>query len=128
MKDTYTSMETITTGCGNTVIFRPDQLGTFFKKTYEENYLTLTPEEVSESFGIDQEYGDLLIKIIKEPLHDILIDYYGAEWALQDKERDPIEEYNYALSKPKDEDMTEEEHNLKMERLRLHKEWFEQQQ
>ena len=126
MKDTYTAMETVTTCCGDTIIFKPQLLNIFFKKTFEENYSNLTQEEKEESFRVDQEYGDLLIKIWKEPLQEILKSF-GADWALQCNPRNPIEEYEYQLILPKDEDLTEEQYNLKMERLKLNKEWFEKQ-
>jgi hypothetical protein len=125
MKDTYTAMETVTTCCGNTIIFRKDLLAKFFKTTYEENYLNLTQEEKEEAFRVDQEYGDLLIKIWKEPLQEILKDF-GADWALQCSPRNPTEEYEYQLTLP-DADLTEEQYALKLERLRIHKEWFEKQ-
>jgi hypothetical protein len=126
MKNTYTSMETVKTCCGNTIIFRPDLLAKFYKKTFEENYLSLSQQDMEESFLVDQLYGDLLTKIWKEPLQGI-IQEYGADWALQCACRNPVEEYNHQLSLPKDADLTEEEYNLKMERLRLHKEWYETQ-
>lgn len=122
MKNTFTFLETFKASDGNTIIFKGEHIGKFFKKTYEENYASMSKEEKEEAFRVDHEYGDLLIKIWKEPLQEIL-SHVG--WALQDSGRNPIEEYEYALSLPKDEDMTEEEHNLKMERLRLNKEWFE---
>lgn len=126
MKNTFTTLETLRTSDGKVIIFNAEQLGNFFKKTYEENYANMTPEEKEEAFYVDQEYGDLLVKMWKEPLQKIL-EYSGATWALQDAPRNPIEEYEYVLSIPKDEDMTEEEHNLKIERLRHHKEWYEKQ-
>ena len=48
----------------------------------------------------------------------------GAGWVFQDGERNPIEEYRYALDMAKDADITEEAHQAKMERLRLHAELF----
>jgi hypothetical protein len=127
MKDTYTLLETIKTSDGKTILFKKEHLVNFFKKTYEENYLNLSDTEKEEAFQVDQEYGDLLVKIIKEPLQKVLEEASGAAWALQDEERNPIEEYEHALSLPKDNDLSDEEHGLKMERLRLHKEWYEKQ-
>ena len=127
MKNTFTTLETFRASDGNVILFRKEHLLNFFKKTYEENYLNLSVAEKEEAFQIDHEYGDLLIKIIKEPLQKILEESAGAAWALQDEERNPIEEYEHALSLPKDNDLSDEEHSLKMERLRLHKEWYEKQ-
>lgn len=126
MKNTYTLLETTKASDGNTIIFKREHLAKFFKKTFEENYANMSDEEKEEVFHLDQEYGDLLIKVWKEPLQKI-IEKSGATWALQDEERNPIEEYEHALSLPKDEDLSDEEHNLKLERLRLHKEWYEKQ-
>jgi len=126
MKDTYTSMETVTTCCGNTVIFVHSQVMKFFKETFEKNYSNFTTEEKEEFFHIDNEYGDLLAKIWKEPLQDMLKTSYGADWALPHEERNPTQEYEYVLAN-RDNDLTDEQYNLKLERLRQHKEWFESQ-
>lgn len=127
MKNTFTTLETLRTSDEKVILFRGEQLGNFFKKTYEENFANMTPEEKQEAFQVEQEYGDLLMKMWKEPLHNLLNPVTGAGWILQDEERNPTEEYEYALSIPKDEDVTEEEHNLKIERLRIYKELYEKQ-
>ena len=127
MKSFLTLMDTIKTSDGKVILYRTDHISNFFKKTFEENYMNLSKEEKEEVFIIEQEYGDILIKMWKEPLHNLLNPSSGIGWILQDTPRNPTEEYEYALSIPKDEDMTEEEHSMKMERLRLHKEWFESQ-
>ena len=124
MKNTFTFLETIKTTDGHTIVFKGDALGKFFKKTYEENHANLSEEQKHEAFLVEQEYGDILLRMYKEPLQKLLGD---VGWIVPNDERNPIEEYEYALSLPKDEDMTEEEHNLKIERLRLHKEWYEKQ-
>ena len=123
MKNNFTTLKTIKSSDGNTIIFRYDNIAKFFKKTYEENYASLSKEEKEESFFIDKEYGDLLIKIWKEPLNNIL----NLTLFIQDEERNPTEEYEYTSALPKDEYMTQEEWDLKIERLREHKEWFESQ-
>ena len=128
MKDTYTLLETIETVCGNTIIFRPELVGTFFKKHVEENFAKLTPEEQEQCHLLDQQYGDLDLKLWKQPLQNLLSELrQNVNWPVQDSNRNPIEEYEHALSIGRDQDMSEEEHNLKMERLRIHKEWFEKQ-
>jgi len=128
MKDTYTLLETVETSCGHTIIFRPELVGTFFKKHVEENFAKLTPEEQEQCHLLDQQYGDLDLKLWKQPLHDLLNGIRDdVNWAMQDANRNPTEEYEYALSIGRDADLSVEEHNLKMERLRLHKEWFEKQ-
>jgi hypothetical protein len=124
MKNTFTILETFRASDGKVILFRGEQLSNFFKKTYEENFANMTPDEKQEAFQVEQEYGDLLTKMWKEPLQKVL---NGSVWVLPNEPRNVIEEYEYALSIPKDEDMTEEEHNLKIERLRLYKELYEKQ-
>jgi hypothetical protein len=128
MKDTYTLLETIETSCGHTIIFRPELVGIFFKKHVEENFAKLTLEEQERCHLLDQQYGDLDLKLWKQPLQNLLNELrQNVNWPIQDSNRNPIEEYEHALSIGRDQDMSEEEHNLKMERLRIHKEWFEKQ-
>lgn len=127
MKNTYTLLETITTFDGNTVIYRPDLISNFFRDTFEKNHSVLSQQHKEETFLVDEKYGDLLDKIWRERLHDILINYHGADWGLKSDERNPIEEHEHQMSLDKDADLTDEQHNLKLERLRLHREWFENQ-
>jgi hypothetical protein len=124
-KNTYTLLETLKTHNGKNVIFKKEILINYFKNDYEENFLNLSNEEKHEAFQVDLMYGDLITKILKEPLQKML-EEFGANWALQDEERNPIEEYEHIISLPKNEDMTEEQWNLKIERLRIAKEWYEQ--
>lgn len=127
MINTFTTLETLKTSDGKTIVFNPDQLGEFFKRTYEENYMNLSKEEKEEGFLVDQQYGDLLIKMWKEPMHNLLNPVTGATWILQDEQRNPIEEYENILTLTKDEDISQEDWDSKIERLRHHKEWFESQ-
>lgn len=113
MKNTYTLLETIKTSDGNTIIFDPKHLIKFFEKTFEDNFASLTTEEKQEAFQVEYEYEDLLIKLWKEHI--------------QESSRNPIDEYEYLLLAPKEDGVTEEEHNLKMERSRQNKEWYENQ-
>lgn len=125
MKNTYTSLETIRTRNGKTILFKQEDVAKWFKTNYEQNYLNLSQEEKNLAFQLDTEYGDLLIKLWKEPLQN-LISESGANWALPDGDRNPIEEYYYQLAGGNtDEDLTDEQYQLKLERLRLQKEWFE---
>ena len=119
MKNTYTLSETIKTSDGNTIIFDPKHLIKFFEKTFEDNFASLTTEEKQEAFQVGHEYKDLLIKLWKEPLLTIPV--------FQETMRNPIDEYEYLLLAPKEEGVTEEEHNLRMERSRQNKEWYEKQ-
>ena len=130
MKSFLTLLDTLKTHDGNRIIYRPDKILEFFKRTYEENYMNLSKEEKEEGFLVDQQYGDLLMKIFKEPIHNLLNadnSDTSISYIIQTEQRNPTEEYEYALAIPKDDYVTEEEYNLKMERLRLHKEWFESQ-
>jgi hypothetical protein len=85
--------------------------------------LKLSPEEKEEVYLIEQNYGDILDRVWKSPLQ-VAVKSTGAGWVFQDEERNPIEEYRYALAMAKDADITEEAHQAKMERLKLHAELF----
>lgn len=126
MKNTFTCLETIKTSDGNTIIFNAKHLSKFYEKTFEENFASLTAEEKQEAFQVNHEYEDLLIKMWKEPLRKIT-DYLADISNFQESIRNPIEEYEYLLLAPKEEGVTEEDHNLKIERSRQHKEWYEKQ-
>ena len=127
MKDTYTSLETVETFDGNTIIYRPEKVTEFFRIIFEQNFAQMSIEEKHQSFKLAYDYKDLVKKVWQEPLQEIVRLHRGADWALQSSDRNPTEEYDYQLSLSKDEDFTDEENQLVMERLRLHKEWFEQQ-
>jgi hypothetical protein len=128
MKDTYTLLETVETSCGNTIMFRPELVGYFWKTTKEENWQKLTPEEKQKAFELEQKYADLDLKIMKQPLHDMLNQMNsGLHMDVSDREDNPIEEYEHHLNLPRDEAFSEEEWELKLARLRERKEWFEKQ-
>ena len=123
MKDTFTTLETLKTVDNKTVIFRERCVTYFFKTIFQQNYLKLSPEEKEEVYFVDQQYGDILDKAWKEPVK-IALKPTGASWVVQDEKRNPIEEYNHALSVAKDADISEEAHQIKMKRLRLYAELF----
>jgi hypothetical protein len=123
MKDTFTTLETLKTVDNKTVIFRERCVTHFFKTIFQQNYLKLSPEEKEEVYFVDQQYGDLLNKAWREPLQEALKPS-GAKWATQDEKRNAMQEYKHALSVAKDADITEEAHQIKMERLKLHAELF----
>jgi hypothetical protein len=108
MKGTYTKLETVQTADSNTIIFDKAQVALFFKKGMEHVYASFSPEEQQEWFSIHLNYGDLLQKIWKDPLSE----YYTDEVV-----RNPTEEYNFVASTPKDPDLTDEEHEMKLQRL-----------
>jgi hypothetical protein len=122
-KNTFTNLECLETFDGNTVIFKEEYLCNFFKTKFEKKYMSLTQEEKEEVAFVDQEYGDLLDKVWREPLQEALKPS-GAKWALQDEKRNPIDEYKHVLSVAKDADISEEAHQAKVERLRIHAELF----
>ena len=113
MKNTYTTSETLKTSDGNTIIYNTAFVSDFLKKTIEENYVKLSDEEKLESFHITYEYGDLLAKFLDAPTGAV--------------RRNAKEEYEHFCSIPKDDDISEHVYNIKKERLRLNKEWFESQ-
>lgn len=123
MKDKFTTLEAFTTSDGKTIIFRESCVIKFFKTIFEQNYLQLSAQEKEEVYLVNQRYGDLLDRAWREPLQKAL-EPTGAKWALPDTKRNPMEEYKHALSVAKDADITEEAHQAKLERLRLHAELF----
>jgi hypothetical protein len=128
MIGSYTTIETIETTCGNTIIFRPELVEYFFKTTKEENWQKLTPEEKEKTFKLEIEYADLDIKVMEQPLHDMLNEMNpDLHIGVSDKDHNPVEVYEHHLNIPKDEAFSEEEWELKLARLKEHKEWFEKQ-
>ena len=123
MNDKFTTLEAFTTSDDKTIIFKEHCVGKFFKTIFEQNYLNLSPEEKAEVFLVEQKYGDLLDKAWKSPLQ-VAVKSTGAGWVLPNAKRNPIEEYRYALDMAKDADISEEAHQAKMERLRIHAELF----
>lgn len=125
--NTFTFLETVKTSDGNTILYDLNESAHFFRNKIEENYNTFTSNEKEEFFEMQQKYGDIFDIIFKEPLHNALAETNPVGWVVQDVKRNPIEEYEYFLTKSKDEDMTDSEHNLKFKRLLEHKLWFEKQ-
>lgn len=128
MKDTYTLLEIVETSCGNTIMFRPELVGYFFKNIFEKNFAKLTQKEKEKLFSLETQYGDLDLKIMKKPLYDMLNKMdNNLHWGINDTEQNPTEAYEHHLNIPKDEAFSEEEWELKLARLKEHKEWFEKQ-
>jgi hypothetical protein len=120
MKDTYTKLETFQTSDGNTIIYDQTQVANFFKKSMEQLYPTLSKEEQEEWFTVSTQYDDLLKKVWKNHLDP----FYSTEEPL----RNPTEEYEFALATDKDINLTDEEHQIKLQRLLHFKTLFEQNQ
>ena len=125
MKDTFTIMETLTTYDGNTIVFKKDQVIKFYKTIYEINYANLTKEEKEEAFEVDHNYGDLLIKIWKEPLQNYLKEIGSDMILFREEDRNPLQEYYHVTHNCCDDDETLGEHELKMQRLKHNLEWYQ---
>jgi hypothetical protein len=113
MIDSYTTMENFKASDGNAIIYNINCVFTFLTQTIEENYINLSDEEKIESFYIGHEYGDLLAKLVNAPIGEV--------------RRNPKEEFENFNSIPRDDNVSEHVYNIKLERLRLNKEWFESQ-
>lgn len=122
-KYAYTYLPTIKTYSGENITFNEYVLTNFIKKTLYENILSLSSEEKNEVFHMCFEYRELLEELFDAQIKNIT----KAGWTLDDEYRNPTEEYENYISLPKDDDLTDEEHNLKIEFLRQFKEWFETQ-
>ena len=128
MKDTYTLLETVETSCGNTIMFRPVLVEYFYKNIFEKNFAKLTQEEKEKLFVLETQYGDLDLKVMKQPLHDMLNEMHpGLHIGVSDKDHNPVEAYEHHLNISKDKALSEEEWELKLARLKEHKDWFEKQ-
>lgn len=122
-KYSYTHLDTIKTYEGDNIIFSPEVVANFIKRTYYENILKLSKEEKEEWFQLSIKYRDILDKLFDNKVEK----YTEAGWIKRSDRRNPIEEFDNYCSQPKDEDLTDEEHELKMQYLKEYKEWFEQQ-
>jgi hypothetical protein len=88
-----------------------------------ERILNLTEEEKNEYFTVAYEYEDVLTELFDSQVEKVV----QANWTMDPLYRNPIEEYENYVSLPKDEDLTDEEHELKLQVLKEFKEWFEKQ-
>lgn len=124
-KYAYTYLPTIKTYDNENIFFNESLIPNFVKKTFFERFNALSEEEKDEFFRMSYEYEDILFE-----LFDVQIEKFTkAGWtAINDPVfRNPTEEYENYASLPKDDDLTHEEHELKLEFLRQFKEWFEKQ-
>jgi hypothetical protein len=119
----YTHLDTIKTYEGDNIIFAPAVVANFIKGTYYKNILNLSKEEKDEWFHLSAKYVDILEKLFDKGTEN----FSDAGWIKKSDRRTPTEEFDNYCSQPKDEDLTDEEHELKMQYLREYKEWFEKQ-
>jgi hypothetical protein len=123
----YTSLETIKCLDGHTIIFNIAQVGEYFKDSLQLKINSLSEEDKHNFFTLNQEYSDLLMKLWGKPLFDELNPATGANWIKHSTHRNPTEEYEHHINKPKDEDLSDFAHDLKTQNLLSHKEWYENQ-
>lgn len=126
MKDTYTSMETLVTSDGNTILFRKDQVLHFFTHHIEHNHAALSQSEQEEEFKINYLYSDLIDKIYKLPLQNHL-NSLGAQTIPFSRNKTAEENYEDALANGPGEFETPEEFAMKLQRLANLKEWVKRQ-
>lgn len=116
-----TLLETIKTHDGDSIIFEPRVIANYMKTTFIQNILDLTPEEKNRFFEMSWKYKDILSILFDSKLEHTT----EAGWLRKTDIRTPTEEFNNYVSQPKDEDLTDEEHELKLQYLKEYKEWFE---
>jgi hypothetical protein len=122
-KYSYTYFPTIKTYEGDNILLDTKVISDFLKKTFMERILNLTEEEKNEYFTVAYEYEDVLTELFDSQVEKVV----QANWTMDPLYRNPIEEYENYVSLPKDEDLTDEEHELKLQVLKEFKEWFEKQ-
>jgi hypothetical protein len=122
---TYTSsdMETCKTYDGDIIIFDKNIVTNWVKEVFNNMKLQLSEEEKLQFFQIQQDYPDVL----REMWGQALFGMSNKSWTIPDEVRNPIEEYENFMSASKDEDFSDEEHQIKELGLREYKEWYEKQ-
>jgi hypothetical protein len=124
-KYAHTYHDTIKTFEGDNIEFDPRVLTNYVKKIHYERINQLTEEEKEKFFYMSYHY-----RLIMDELFDNKIDKFSeAGWQMEEnsRARNPSEEYENYMSIPQDADLTDEEHNLKIDNLRQFKDWFEKQ-
>ena len=121
----HTLLPTIKTYDGENILYDASVIPNFVKKTFFERVAALSEEERDEFFRMSYEYEDVLFEMFDGQIENLT----EAGWTTANDPifRNPIEEYENYESLPKDDDLTDEEHQLKLEHLRQFKEWFEKQ-
>jgi hypothetical protein len=119
----FTHLDTIKTYDGDAILFEPRVIATFMKSTYYKNVLNLTPAERDKYFEMSWKYKDILTVLFDSNMEHTT----EAGWVKKTDIRTPPEEFDNYVSQPKDEDLTDEEHELKLEYLKQYKDWFEKQ-
>lgn len=120
-KYNYTHLETIKTYDGDNIIFQPKIVTDWVKSTYNKKKIELSDEDKEELFEMQLEYIDVFREIWNHALFNIS----GLTWVLPDRIKSPVEEYEHFITLTKDEDYTDEEHDIKEIGLREYKEWYE---
>lgn len=119
----FTHLETIKTYGGESVLFEPRVIANYMKTTFIQNILDLTPEEKDRFFEMSWKYRYSLAELFESNLENTT----EAGWIKKTDIRTPTEEFDNYASQTKDEDLTDEEHELKLQYLREYKDWFEKQ-
>ena len=117
----YTHLETIKTYDGDNIVFQPKIITDWVKSTYNKKKIELSDEDKEELFEMQLEYIDVFREIWNHALFNIS----GLTWVLPDRIKSPVEEYEHFITLTKDEDYTDEEHDIKEIGLREYKEWYE---
>jgi hypothetical protein len=125
MKDTYTEMETFVARDGNTILVRKDKVLEFFANQYELNHASLTDEEKQAEFLMNQLYADVIFKVYKEPLQ-LWLSGNGSELKqFTPPHVDVAGDYERLLAAGPAEHESQESFDLKLQRLKNHKDWIE---
>lgn len=119
----YTLLPTIKTYDGDNILFYKEVIADFLKKTHYERISQLNDEEKCEFFEMSLKYREVLDKVFDNKIVE-----FRNNWTYDPTYRNPTEEYETYISLPKDEDLTDYEHELKVQHLKEFKDWYEKQQ
>ena len=124
-KYSHTLLPTIKTYDNENILYDASVIPNFVKKTFFERVAALSEEEKDGYFRMTYDYEDVLLELFDGQIQK----FTEAGWTTANDPifRTPTEEYENYASLPKDSDLTDEEHQLKLEHLRQFKEWFEKQ-
>jgi hypothetical protein len=114
-------IETCKTYDGDNILFHKKVVTDWAKSNFNKSKIELSEEDKNEFFEMQIEYIDVFREIWNNPLYNIS----DLNWTLPDRIKTPVEEYEHFVTLNKDEDFTDEEHEIKEISLREYKEWYE---
>lgn len=124
-KYTYISadIETAKTYDGDNIIFDRNIVTDWVKQVFNKIKLHLSEEEKLQFFQMQLDYMDVFQAMWTQALFEMS----EKNWTVSSVMGNPVEEYEHFITVNKDEDFSDEEHQIKELSMREYKEWFEKQ-